>query len=384
MQAEIDIDAPETFEQVRKHDPMKSSVSMDAYRPDALTSPLCNSPTRRPYYHATRSQTTHSLSKSAENFSTGNAQKQQFRGHSLSQRPSLAGSRVSGGLSPLLVAARNGDVMMLDSLLRTSGTDILRRDPLHGQTALHFGVLNNHIEIVRALIRPDIVCSILDIADKQRNTALHYAAAQSHVLTQMLVEAGAMVNVVNASNQTPLGVHISAIPQDDPSLSEILLLYGADPNAFFAKSRVLHIALNRQMIQIASRLVHHGARMDLKDEGKRRAFDKLDEASLPTILENIKYPPVWIPSKARKSCMQCSKHFGIIGSHRHHCRFCGRLVCSSCSKHEISSKLFLFQHNKPRGLMISEKVPPLPTSKSKQRVCNVCFTVLQRRKPRAQ
>ncbi|CCI47071.1 unnamed protein product [Albugo candida] len=381
MQAEIDIDAPESLEQVRLQEPSKSSASIDGQWPDTLTSPLCNSPTRRPYYHATRSQTFNSMSNSSVGIAPGNAN---LSDHSQSFRSSCLGPSVNGGLSPLLVAARNGDLLMLDTLLRLPGTDILRRDPLYGQTALHFGILNGHIEIVRALIRPDIVCSILDIADKQRNTALHYAAAQSHVLTQMLVEAGAMVNVVNASNQTPLGVHISAIPQDDSSLTEQLLLYGADPNAFFAKSRVLHVAINRGMIQIASRLVHHGARMDLKDETKRRAFDKLDEASLKVILENIKYPPVWIPSKARKSCMHCSKNFGIIGSHRHHCRFCGRLVCSSCSNHQISTKLFLFQHNKPRGLMISEKVPPLPTAKRKQRVCSVCYTILQRRKPRVQ
>ena len=59
--------------------------------------------------------------------------------------------------------------------------------------------------------------------------------------------------------------------------------------------------------------------------------------------------PVWIPDDACERCLICHALFTFI-NRRHHCRHCGRVVCSACSPH----KLFL-----------GETYP--------QRVCNLCF-----------
>mmetsp|Transcript_21476 Transcript_21476/g.31947 ORF Transcript_21476/g.31947 Transcript_21476/m.31947 type:complete len:1779 (+) Transcript_21476:65-5401(+) len=45
----------------------------------------------------------------------------------------------------------------------------------------------------------------------------------------------------------------------------------------------------------------------------------------------VETAPVWQPDSEARACMVCSKPFGFI-RRRHHCRKCGLLVCSDCSK----------------------------------------------------
>ena len=40
--------------------------------------------------------------------------------------------------------------------------------------------------------------------------------------------------------------------------------------------------------------------------------------------------PVWIPDQRVTMCQECSTEFGLV-VRRHHCRACGRVVCSPCS-----------------------------------------------------
>jgi FYVE/RhoGEF/PH domain-containing protein 5/6 len=41
-------------------------------------------------------------------------------------------------------------------------------------------------------------------------------------------------------------------------------------------------------------------------------------------------PPIWIPDAKTANCMRCARSFGWR-RRRHHCRLCGRCVCSGCS-----------------------------------------------------
>ncbi|OVA12438.1 FYVE zinc finger [Macleaya cordata] len=43
-------------------------------------------------------------------------------------------------------------------------------------------------------------------------------------------------------------------------------------------------------------------------------------------------PPKWLPDSAAASCMLCSVRFHALMCSRHHCRFCGGIFCSECSK----------------------------------------------------
>ena len=39
---------------------------------------------------------------------------------------------------------------------------------------------------------------------------------------------------------------------------------------------------------------------------------------------------VWVPDAASKQCMICKQKFSAF-VRKHHCRMCGRVVCSACS-----------------------------------------------------
>jgi hypothetical protein len=41
-------------------------------------------------------------------------------------------------------------------------------------------------------------------------------------------------------------------------------------------------------------------------------------------------PAIWIPDEKTEGCMRCGRPFGWR-RRRHHCRLCGRCICSSCS-----------------------------------------------------
>lgn len=64
--------------------------------------------------------------------------------------------------------------------------------------------------------------------------------------------------------------------------------------------------------------------------------------------------PVWIPDDAVKSCQVCGDKFNLI-IRRHHCRSCGKCICTKCCK----------------------KKTPLPWSPTPQPVCDKCFDMRQ-------
>jgi pleckstrin homology domain-containing family F len=59
--------------------------------------------------------------------------------------------------------------------------------------------------------------------------------------------------------------------------------------------------------------------------------------------------PVWVPDDATERCLICRSLFTFI-NRRHHCRSCGRVICSACS---------------PKKAQLGEM--------HLQRICNVCY-----------
>lgn len=286
-------------------------------------------------------------------------------------------------LSPLLIAAKMGDVVEFNALLIQKDTDILRRDPAHGQTVLHIGICQGNSDIVQVLLMPEFAGSLVNLPDKNRNTPLHLAVAKSRRLTRMLIEANADINFRNNRNQTPLGIHILTTPRDDPSITELFMNFDADPNAAVNKSTVLHVAIDRNLIRIASVLVRYGAQLNLLDQHEQSVFDKVPENVATILLSQISHPPIWVPDLNRKHCMGCLGKFSKYGrTRRHHCRYCGRLFCGSCTKSRLSPTSFPFyEENLPCDFDLGKfrclrtrKSPP-SSWKGKQRVCNTCLSI---------
>lgn len=73
-------------------------------------------------------------------------------------------------------------------------------------------------------------------------------------------------------------------------------------------------------------------------------------------------PPKWLADSVASTCMLCSERFHPIMCSRHHCRFCGGIFCSECSK--------------GRSLL-----PVKFRTADPQRVCDVCFVRLDSVQP---
>lgn len=48
--------------------------------------------------------------------------------------------------------------------------------------------------------------------------------------------------------------------------------------------------------------------------------------------------PVWVPDSVSKECMICSVKFTAF-VRKHHCRRCGRVICSACSPHRLAQSV---------------------------------------------
>lgn len=54
---------------------------------------------------------------------------------------------------------------------------------------------------------------------------------------------------------------------------------------------------------------------------------------------NLLHPPTsidnWVPNSASDGCQRCKRIFGYLRNRRHHCRYCGLLVCFKCSQARV-------------------------------------------------
>ena len=85
-------------------------------------------------------------------------------------------------------------------------------------------------------------------------------------------------------------------------------------------------------------------------------------------------PPEWIPDASAPACMAatdlgvaCGRPFDAFLEWRHHCRFCGRVVCGACSRRKM--------------LLPGERWAPYAAAdfdfSEPRRVCNYCCETLK-------
>ncbi|GAB5365174.1 hypothetical protein AAMO2058_001034400 [Amorphochlora amoebiformis] len=76
--------------------------------------------------------------------------------------------------------------------------------------------------------------------------------------------------------------------------------------------------------------------------------------------------PVWQADESSNECNVCSKRFHMLTRRRHHCRYCGLLVCDSCSKH--------------RRMLPDRRNPH--SGEEMRRVCKKCVKIIDAMVPR--
>lgn len=93
--------------------------------------------------------------------------------------------------------------------------------------------------------------------------------------------------------------------------------------------------------------------------------------------DNHVHPGVsWDSNKSSSHCSICNKHFGRILQRRHHCRYCGRLVCASCSNNRATLPNSIASSSGNTSSSNKDK----DGKDDSVRVCDPCYRVLSVKK----
>ena len=76
-----------------------------------------------------------------------------------------------------------------------------------------------------------------------------------------------------------------------------------------------------------------------ENQNKKASFLNVDQLNPLTRMEGElgDTAPVWIPDQRATMCQLCSNEFTLV-NRRHHCRACGKVVCSQCSANKAPIK----------------------------------------------
>uniref|UniRef100_A0A914YGV6 FYVE-type domain-containing protein n=1 Tax=Panagrolaimus superbus TaxID=310955 RepID=A0A914YGV6_9BILA len=254
----------------------------------------------------------------------------------------------------LHIASEVGNEMIMRNLL-LAGAEI-NAQTVDGLTPLHIAATSNHSDLVRILIENG---GNPNIPDFDGNNALHYAVSKGSVesVKVLLIESDADPFSVNQKKQNIL--HLCAITIGPQAVEmfktvlEIIPQYPLEIQDLYGNTMFLlsYINGNGDLCRLALR---HGACLAATNHTGQSIF-KIDTPTkqlLFGLLDNLESEPRWAEGDY---CSDCESKFTIT-MRKHHCRHCGRLVCSKCSEHQIPIVKYNLQKN--------------------VRVCHMCFDVL--------
>lgn len=172
-------------------------------------------------------------------------------------------------------------------------------------------------------------------------TPLHHASSSNSLSAcTMLIERGSFVNVRDIYSYTPLHLTVSL------DVALYLVSSGARPDLKNSEDITAMTAAISNFTESNSESDTHKI-MEARDQ-----FKKKGEVMLMTDTKLAKDKEKdWVKDEQSKACLLCNDGFTLT-HRRHHCRFCGLLVCGTCS-----AKKFCTQSN----------------PKEKQRCCDACY-----------
>jgi ankyrin repeat protein len=175
--------------------------------------------------------------------------------------------RDSGGATPLLHAAREGECAMLDLLLAHATANDLQTKDDNDSTLLHAAAANWH--------EPSVCQYFLDkgfdchAKNRLGKTPLFYAVTAPRIAidnTNKLLNAGARIDETDNKGKTPL---FYAARHSDSAVLQFLIEHGANVNHADMKGKTpLYNAIKNRKFECAVMLLNNGAKADLSVNGK--------------------------------------------------------------------------------------------------------------------
>ncbi|KAL3271269.1 hypothetical protein HHI36_021760 [Cryptolaemus montrouzieri] len=256
---------------------------------------------------------------------------------------------------PIHLAAMHGDETMVRSLI-LAGARVDERDA-QKRTALHVAAEAGNAPVVSALIQNGIDC---DAVDCESDNALHIAVREGHlaVVRVLLTESNIDACAFNLKGRNPLH-DLCKYGKDNAAVICDLFLecmpdYQINKPDINGNSPLL-LAYMKGNGNLCRSLVKANACLGYENNERITIFNYQVPSKhlLNRLLDQLSQPAVWTNTDL---CQECGKGFSIT-VRTHHCRHCGRALCSKCSDQEVP--IVKFGENKP------------------VRVCKICFDVLK-------
>lgn len=256
---------------------------------------------------------------------------------------------------PLHLAARGGNETLVRSLL-LAGARTDDRDA-HKRTALHIASEAGHAPVVSALLTNGANC---DALNTDGDNALHVAVREGHlaVVRVLLTESPIDAEAVNVKGRNPLHELCRCGKENAAAICELFLEcmsdYPINKPDLQGNTPLLQAYIKGQG-QLCRVLVKAKACLAAENQERVTIFNYqvATKQLLFRLLDQLEQQVPWTTSDL---CQECGKAFTLT-MRKHHCRHCGRVLCSKCSDQEVP--IIKFNENKP------------------VRVCKVCFDVLQ-------
>ncbi|XP_017086725.1 rabankyrin-5 isoform X2 [Drosophila eugracilis] len=243
-------------------------------------------------------------------------------------------------------------IAILKAGARINEWDALRKLPLH--IAIECG----NISAVSALIQNS---ADYDAPDADGNNSLHIAVkcGQYFIVRELLTESRVNAEATNLKGRNPLHELCRVLEDNTAALICELFLecmpkYPINISDMDGNTPLL-LSFMRGQSPLCKILVKAGACLGSENKEGVNIFNfKLaTDQLLHKLLDQLSQESPWSESDL---CQECRTRFTIT-MRKHHCRHCGRVLCSKCSSNDVP--ILKFGINKP------------------VRVCTVCFNVLQ-------
>ncbi|KAH8379366.1 hypothetical protein KR009_004439, partial [Drosophila setifemur] len=258
--------------------------------------------------------------------------------------------------TPLHLAAASHNEMITRNLI-LAGARLNERDAVQ-KIPLHIAIERGNLPAVSALLQNH---ANFDAIDADGNNALHLAVrgGQLLIVRELLTESRVNAEAMNLKGRNPMH-ELCRVVEDNAAATicelflECMPKYPINTPDMDGNTPLL-LSFMRGQSPLCKVLVKAGACLGTENREGINIFNfKLaTDQLLHKLLDQLPQESPWSESDL---CQECTTKFTIT-MRKHHCRHCGRVLCSKCSNNDVP--ILKFGINKP------------------VRVCCVCFNVLQ-------